>query len=93
MCSADPSQCTAHGDGLKQAQQYKKAQFTIEAKDKNGAPMKVGGNDFDIKTSLPEQVKFTFFNLKNSPSKSLQLKIMKMVPIWSLMNHKKKEKM
>lgn len=54
-CSADASKCVAHGPGLEKAEQYKKANFTIQAKDKNGENMKVGGNGFVVKVTGPNE--------------------------------------
>jgi hypothetical protein len=56
-CSADASKCSAHGPGLEHAEQYKKAHFTIQAKDKNSENMKVGGNGFVVKVTGPNEVK------------------------------------
>jgi len=50
----DASQCTAHGPGLEPGNfDTSEAEFTIEAKDKNGNPMTVGGDNFEVDIQGP----------------------------------------
>jgi len=50
----DASQCTAHGPGLEPGNlDTSEAEFTIEARDKNGNPMTQGGDNFEVDIQGP----------------------------------------
>jgi len=49
----DPHQCVAYGPGLETAEQYKPANFTIEARNKLGQKIPHGGHPFTAKCKGP----------------------------------------
>lgn len=55
LLGTDPSQCTAAGPGLKDGiQDTDPAEFTVQARDRNGNPIKYGGEPFIVTVHDPD---------------------------------------
>jgi len=54
LLGTDPSKCTAEGPGLKDGiQDTDPAEFKVQARDRNGAPLNYGGEPFKVKVQDP----------------------------------------
>jgi len=62
----DPQSCSVEGSGVHEATTTEPTSFTIQAKDKSGKPVKVGGDDFRVAVDTPAGSKPVIAQVKDN---------------------------